>query len=176
MFVKGKNTRPETGHIAPEPESQLQIVNVQSWAEAVRNSSDESSEFESELDGDSDEPVSHMLVASNRLPVAPPRKRQRREIPYRTERIAKREKRRREVEDALKDLQKLMKSKKTHYVAGPDGLQARRTAAMETHLRLVIENGRSSIDASERAAESHGFATKWGGRQVQKWTRHYIQT
>ncbi|KAF8231337.1 hypothetical protein L208DRAFT_1277353 [Tricholoma matsutake] len=68
-----------------------------------------------------------------------------------------------------------MKSKKTHYVAGPDGLQARRTAAIETHLRLVIENGRSLIDASQRAAESRGFATKWGGRQVCKWTHHYIQ-
>jgi hypothetical protein len=123
IFVKGKNTRPETSHIAPEP-SRLQIVNVQTWAEAVRNSSDESGEFETESDGDSDEPVSHMLVASNRLPIAPPRKRQRREILYRTERIAKREKREREVEDALKDLQKLMKSKKTRYVAGPDGLQA----------------------------------------------------
>jgi hypothetical protein len=76
MFVKGKNTRPETGRIAPEPESQLQIINVQSWAEAVRNASDESSEFESELDGDSDEPVSHMLVTSNHLPVAPPQKHQ----------------------------------------------------------------------------------------------------
>ena len=68
-----------------------------------------------------------------------------------------------------------MKSKKTRYVAGPDGLQACWTAAMETHLRLVIENGRSSIDASEQAAESRGFATKWGGRQVRKWTHHYIQ-
>ena len=47
---------------------------------------------------------------------------------------------------------------------------------METHLRLVIKNGRTSIDASERAAESRGFAAKWGGRQVRKWTRHYIQT
>jgi hypothetical protein len=47
---------------------------------------------------------------------------------------------------------------------------------METHLRLVIENGRSLIDASERAAESRGFATKWGGRLVRKWTCNYIQT
>jgi hypothetical protein len=68
-----------------------------------------------------------------------------------------------------------MKSKKTCYVAGPDGLQARRTAAMETHLRLVIKNGQSLIDASEWAAESCGFANKWSGWQVCKWTHHYIQ-
>jgi hypothetical protein len=47
---------------------------------------------------------------------------------------------------------------------------------METHLRLVIENRRSLIDASEQVAESRGFAAKWGGRQVCKWTHHYIQT
>jgi hypothetical protein len=61
-------------------------------------------------------------------------------------------------------------------VAGPNGLQARRTAGMETHLRLIITNGRPSIDASERTAESCGFAAKWGGRQVRKWTHHYLKT
>ena len=165
--MKSKDTGRQTGHIEKAPD-------MQSYAEEVRYSSDESSsDSESELDSD-DEPLSH--VTSRCLPVAPPRKRQRREIPYRTERIAKRERRQQEFRDALKDLQKLMKSKKTCYVAGANGLQARRTAAMETHLRLVIKNGRTSIDASERAAESRGFAAKWGGRQVRKWTRHYIQT
>jgi hypothetical protein len=28
----------------------------------------------------------------------------------------------------------------------------------------------------ERAAESHGLAAKWGGRQVRKWTCHYLKT
>ena len=37
------------------------------------------------------------------------------------------------------------------------------------------QNGQSSIDASEWVAESHGFATKWSGWQVCKWTHHYIQ-
>jgi hypothetical protein len=76
----------------------------------------------------------------------------------------------------LKDLQKLLKSKKTHFMAGPNGLQARHTTAMETHLRLVIANGWPSIDASEHAAESCGFAARWGGHQVQKWTCHYLKT
>jgi len=89
MFVKSKNTEPETGHIAPEPESQLQIM--QSWAEAVRNSSDESSFSSKFKSDDSDKPMSH--VASNCLPVAPPWKCQCQEIPDQTERIAKRAKR-----------------------------------------------------------------------------------
>jgi hypothetical protein len=76
----------------------------------------------------------------------------------------------------LKDLKKLLKSKKTLFVAGPNGLQAQRVAAMETHLRLVIANGCSSIDALECVAKSRGFAAKWGGRQVRKWTYHYLKT
>ena len=85
-------------------------------------------------------------------------------------------KRQADFRDALKDLQKLLKLKKTCFVAGPNGLQARLTATMETHLRLIIINGRPSIDASERTAKSHGFAAKWGGRQVCKWTCHYLKT
>src|SRR5882762_7529551 len=95
MFVKSKDTGRETGHIEKAPD-------MQSYAEEVRYSSDESSsDSESELDSD-DEPLSHVM--SHRLPVAPPRKRQRREIPYRTKRIAKRERRQQEFRDALKDL------------------------------------------------------------------------
>ena len=146
---------------------------MQSCAEEVRYSSDESSS-DSEFESDSnDELLSH--VTSHHLPVAPPRKCQRKEIPYWTERVVKREKRQKEFKEALTDLKKLTKSKKTCYVAGPNGLQACRTAAMETHLRLIIKNGQTSIDASEHAAKSRGFAAKWGGRQVCKWTCCYIQ-
>jgi hypothetical protein len=31
---------------------------------------------------------------------------------------------------------------------------------------MVVENKRLAIEASERAAESQGFAEKWGGRLV----------
>ena len=146
---------------------------MQSWAEAVRNSSDESSSSSKFKLDDSDKPMSH--VASHHLSVLPPQKHQCWEILNQTERIAKRVKRQRKIADALKDLWKLMKSKKTHYMAGPDGLQVCQTGAMKTHLRLVIENRWSLINASEQAAKSYGFAAKWGGRQVCKWTHHYIQ-
>jgi len=147
-----------------------------SHAEDVRYSSDESSE--SELESEVDERVARPTPQrhSKSESGTPVQKRQRRETPYRVERLERKEKHRAELKDALKELTKLLKSKKTQFVSGPNGLQARRTAAMETHLRLVIENGRSLIDASEHAAESRGFAAKWGGRQVRKWTRDYLRT
>ena len=40
---------------------------------------------------------------------------------------------------------------------------------------MVIHNGRKGIDASEIAAESHGFAKKWGGRLVRRWVRDWLQ-
>ena len=70
----------------------------------------------------------------------------------------------------------MFKSKRTTFISGDRGLQATRAAAIETHLRLVLENGRHSIDASERAAESAGFAGRWGGRAVRKWTREYVSS
>jgi hypothetical protein len=47
---------------------------------------------------------------------------------------------------------------------------------METHLHLVCKAKRNSIDASERAAEAHKFASKWGGCQLCSWTRKYVST
>ena len=42
-------------------------------------------------------------------------------------------------------------------------MQAKRAKAIETHLYLVLKNGRRTIDASQRAAEAGGFAAKSGG-------------
>jgi hypothetical protein len=139
-------------------------------------SSDESSESESGDDGDNWHDKDVIGHTQQRLPAVPPQKRRRREVPYRTERLEKKKQRYAELKDGLKDLQKLLKSKKTTFMAGPNGLQARRTHAIETHLRLIIVNGRTSIDASGRAAESCGFAVQWGGRQVRKCTYHWINT
>jgi hypothetical protein len=35
---------------------------------------------------------------------------------------------------------------------------------------MVIKNGCLEVDASEKAAESQGFAAKWSGRNVRAWT------
>src|SRR5271163_243410 len=77
---------------------------------------------------------------------------------------------------ALHDISKLRKSAKTKFVSGCQGLQAKHVHAMETHLFLVCEAKRSSIDASERAAEAHKFAPKWGGCQLRSWTQKYVAT
>ena len=75
----------------------------------------------------------------------------------------------------LKDLQKKLQSKKTKFVSGPNGLQAHQVKVIETHLRLIVTNGQKTQDSSERAAESHRFAPKWGGRQVCVWTHLWIK-
>ena len=49
------------------------------------------------------------------------------------------------------------------FEAGDHGLQAKRACAIESYLHLVVNNGWERIKASEMAAESHGFAKRWGG-------------
>jgi len=106
-----------------------------------------------------------------------PRKRRKLDVPYRDQRKGRQEAAAAAQSEALADLEKLLKSKKTEFVGGIRGLQARQTYAIESHLRLVVKNGRSfSMDAAEMAAESNGFAPKWGGRQVRSWTRAWIRT
>ena len=76
---------------------------------------------------------------------------------------------------ALKDIEKMIRSKKTKFLSGPYGLQAHQALAIRSHLELVVKNQRFSIDASMRAAESHGFAAKWGGCNLCSWTRNWTQ-
>jgi hypothetical protein len=39
---------------------------------------------------------------------------------------------------------------------------------------MVVRNQKAWKPASDSAAEAQGFATKWGGRMVRKWTRNWI--
>jgi hypothetical protein len=39
----------------------------------------------------------------------------------------------------------------------------------------VVKNKRFSIDALVRAAESHGFAAKWGGHNLCSWMRNWTK-
>jgi hypothetical protein len=50
---------------------------------------------------------------------------------------------------ALADIEKLIASKKTSYVGGMRGLQAHRTLAVQSHLRLVVKNQWLLVDAAE---------------------------
>ena len=67
---------------------------------------------------------------------------------------------------ALGDMKKLLKSKKTVFMVGMRGLQVRRALAIQSHLKVVVINKQLFFEASEIAAEAHGFAACWGGRQL----------
>ncbi|KAH9068308.1 hypothetical protein EDB83DRAFT_2518668 [Lactarius deliciosus] len=81
-----------------------------------------------------------------------------------------------ELKDALLDIEKLLTSKKTQFIAGVNGLQSKRTRSIQTCLHMVVNNKRHLINASERAAESQGFAVKWGGQMVRQWVKIWIKS
>jgi len=66
-------------------------------------------------------------------------------------------------------IDKLIASKKTHFEAGHNGLQAYQAQSIQSCLRMVVKKNRGLTDAAEQAAESHGFAAGWGGRMVRSW-------
>ena len=79
------------------------------------------------------------------------------------------------MKKAHAEIEELLISRKTQFVAGVNGLQAWWTQAIECHLQLIIKNGQSKPEVAECAAESQGFAPKWGGCQVCGWTRIWIE-
>ncbi|KAG1762082.1 hypothetical protein EDD22DRAFT_778846 [Suillus occidentalis] len=104
----------------------------------------------------------------------PSLKRQRLEVPARVARQQAQNNRRIEMEQALKDVEVLIQSKKDLFDAGRNGLQAYRARAIQSYLWMVVHNKKKSIEASQRAAESQGFAEKWGGRMVRHWVRKWV--
>ncbi|KAJ7706607.1 hypothetical protein B0H16DRAFT_1345852 [Mycena metata] len=75
---------------------------------------------------------------------------------------------------SLVAIDKLIASKKDVFHAGNASLQAYRARSIQSHLHMVVRNKKGWTPASETAAEAQGFATKWGGRMVRKWTRNWI--
>ncbi|KAG2106628.1 uncharacterized protein F5147DRAFT_578923 [Suillus discolor] len=104
-----------------------------------------------------------------------PRKRQKLDVPYHEQQKQKQAAKQAELEQAYKDITKHLKSKKFVFVGGPHGLQACRARTIEVHLMLVVKNEHGFKVASEMAAETNGFAAKWGGCQVRGWTREWMQ-
>jgi hypothetical protein len=80
-----------------------------------------------------------------------------------------------EMEKALFAIWKLLQLKKAQFEGGQNGLQAYRTHAIQSYLTMVVKCGCLSMDASERVAESQGFAAKWGGRSLHVWTKAWIK-
>jgi len=58
------------------------------------------------------------------------------------------------LQKGLHAIEKLIKSKKTLFTVGRNGLQAYRANAIQSHLWMVLNNGCKAIEASEIAAES----------------------
>ena len=117
----------------------------------------------------------HPTSSTNVIP-PPARKRQKLDVPARDARKKAREVRVKILQKSLLSIEKLIASKRTEFDAGQNGLQAYRTRSIQSCLHMVVNNHRNLIDASERAAESQGFAAKWGGRMVRQWVAHWIKT
>jgi len=83
--------------------------------------------------------------------------------------------RKKELTDALGDLHSMLVSKKTKFVLGPNGLQARHAHAMESHLQLVVKNGCGWAKVVKQAAETHGFAENLGGWQLWGWNQQWVK-
>ncbi|KAG1866359.1 hypothetical protein C8R48DRAFT_600387 [Suillus tomentosus] len=115
-----------------------------------------------------------MSQSSGKLPAVPPLKRWKLEVPYRVQCQKDRAAQMEKLKSGLQDVDKLLKSAKTKFVGGVNGLQARHTRAICAHLDLVVRNGHVSADAAECAAEANGFAAAWGGRQLHNWTSRWI--
>ncbi len=90
----------------------------------------------------------------------PPIKRQRHNIPIHITRKRQRIEVKYNLQQALIAIEKIIASKKQVFEAGRNGLQEYRAQAIQLHLHMVVRVGRKHIDASERAAESQGFAAK----------------
>lgn len=104
----------------------------------------------------------------------PPLKRRKLEVPARVAKAKIRDERRKKLEKALEDIGKQIKSQRMVFQAGKAGLQSYRARAIHSYLHMVLHNSRKVVDASERSAESHGFAAQYGGRQVRVWAKDWI--
>lgn len=96
------------------------------------------------------------------------------DVPAQVARQQAQEDRKKGLELALKDMEKLICSKHEIFKAGQNGLQEYQARAICSHLRMVIGGKCNAIEASQCAAESQGFAANWGGRLVCQWVREWV--
>jgi hypothetical protein len=104
-----------------------------------------------------------------RVPPPPPPKCQCHEVPVRISQQRAIVCHGAQMSSALNDLEKVIKSLKTEMHNGIHELQATHAQAMASYLHMLVRNKRAKIDASVIAAESHGFAPRWGGRMIRLW-------
>jgi hypothetical protein len=146
-------------------------------AELVVYSSDEGDDADDESEPKDPTLSPNQLLTSRtcQLSQTPLLKRVRHKIPIRKEKQIQREKKAKEYKAALESIQKLLDSKRTKFAGGHNGLQAHQAWAIESFLLMMVKGDRNGIDASEHAAESHGFAPKWGGRNLRSWASVWMK-
>jgi hypothetical protein len=105
----------------------------------------------------------------------PPLKRRRLDVPVRVQIQRNRDERQEKLALVLKDIEKLISSKKDIFDAGQTGLQSYRAWAVQSYLNMVVCNKRNGITASRIAAEGQGFAPNWGSRMVQRWVQGWVE-
>ncbi|KAI0372083.1 hypothetical protein BV20DRAFT_1034932 [Pilatotrama ljubarskyi] len=101
----------------------------------------------------------------------PALKRHRLDVPARVQQAEKRTELLQSYREALEAVEKIIRSKHHSFKGGDHGLQATCARSIQSFLQIVLNNNRTLTDASERAAESNGFAPRWGGRLVRRWAK-----
>ena len=85
-------------------------------------------------------------------------KRQKRETPIRVERNGHKDELRLVRREAMVAIEKQINSSQSGFKGGLNGLQAHQARAIHSYFRMLVQNNRWKIEASERAAEAQGFA------------------
>lgn len=107
--------------------------------------------------------------------VEPEKKRRRTlEVPAREARRTEREKRKKELAQGLHEIEKFIKSRKTQFKAGDQGLQATRARGIQSYLHLVVKKGTQKIEASQMAALTSSFSASFGGRMIRLWAQDWL--
>jgi hypothetical protein len=112
--------------------------------------------------------------------VPPPRKRKKLDIPYRAARVLRKKQREEEAQKSLKDITRLLNSKKTEWdgskVVSGRSLQAQRAQAIEAVLKMVVNDKERLMMAAQIAARYHSWSVAWSCRLVCRWTREWMKT
>jgi hypothetical protein len=163
---------PQSLHVSPS-----EMVDYLSDHSSEDSGSDRDDEEDSGSDGDDEEdgPADTSNAVSHHLPAVPPLKRRKLDVPVREMKAKKHAHHCQELEKGFDDIEKLIHSLKTKFVGGREGLQACHACAIQSYLLMVAKRGCLETEASERAAESHGFKAKWGGRNVRSWTCKWLK-
>src|ERR1700720_128941 len=96
------------------------------------------------------------------------------EVPAREALQIAHENRMAEFKKGLDNLEKHIKSRKTIFEAGDNGLQTTRARAIQSYLHLIVRKGHKKIKASEMSALASGFAARTGGRLIRLWARDWM--